>query len=138
LENYDRLIRQRGFRVTPQRKAILQAVIDGKGHSSIEEVYQRVRDRLPDVNLATVYRTLNFLCELRLLVAADLGGKNWVFELAGEKPHHHLVCRSCGKVARIEQDEVQALIDRISWEQGFLIDMDHMALFGLCKDCQKK
>ena len=138
MDPYDRLIRQRGFRVTPQRKAILQAVIDGKGHSSIEEVYRRVQDRIPDINLATVYRTLNFLCELRLLVAADLGGKNWVFELAGEKPHHHLVCRSCGKVVRIEQEEVQALIDRLYKEQGFLIDMDHMALFGLCKDCLKE
>ena len=138
MEEFKRLIRQRGFRVTPQRKAILQAVVDGKGHSSIEEVYRRVHERTPDINLATVYRTLNFLCELRLLVAADLGGKNWVFELAGEKPHHHLVCRKCGKVVRIEQDEVQALIDQIHQQRGFVIDMDHMALFGLCKDCQKE
>ncbi len=136
--DYDRLIRQCGHRVTPQRKAILQAVIEGTGHSSIDEVYQRVHDRLPEINLATVYRTLNFLCEQRILVAADVGAKHWVFELAGVKPHHHLVCRKCGKVERIEQEDVQGLIDRIEGDHKFMIDMDHMALFGLCAECQLK
>jgi Fur family ferric uptake transcriptional regulator len=70
-------------------------------------------------------------------VAADVGGRNWVFELAGEKPHHHLVCRTCGKVERIEQEEVQALVDQVEREHDFLIDMDHMALFGLCNDCRE-
>ncbi len=135
---YERLIRLGGFRVTPQRRAILQAVTQGGEHSSLEEVYQRVRANLPGINLATVYRDLNFLCELRILVAADVGGKNWVFELAGEKPHHHLVCRTCGKVVRIEQKEVQALVDRIEEEHEFLIDMGHMALFGLCKECRRE
>ncbi len=138
MDGYERLIRQHGFRVTPQRKAILRAVIEGGGHSSVEEVYQRVKASLPGINLATVYRDLNFLCELRILVAADVGGRNWVFELAGEVPHHHLVCRTCGKVERIEQKEVQALVDRMAAEHEFLIDMDHIALFGLCKDCRKK
>ncbi len=137
MNNYDQLIRQSGFRVTPQRRAILQAVIEVGGHSSVEEVYQRVRQSNPTLNLATVYRDLNFLCELRILVAADVGGRTWVYELAGEKPHHHLVCRTCGKVVRIEQEEVQALIDRMEREHEFFIDMDHMALFGLCKDCRK-
>ncbi len=138
MNDYDQLIRRQGFRVTPQRRAILQAVIEGGGHSSIDEVYQRVRASLPGTNLATVYRGLNFLCEMRLLVAADVGGRNWVFELAGEKPHHHLVCRTCGKVERIEQEEVQVLINRVEVEHEFFIDMDHMALFGLCKACRKK
>ncbi len=138
MDDYNRLIHQSGYRVTPQRRAILEAVIEGTGHSSIDDVYRRVHDRLPDINLATVYRTLNFLCELRILVAADVGGKHWVFELAGEKPHHHLVCRKCGKVVRIEQEEVQELIDQIEDGHQFLIDMDHMALFGLCEDCRRE
>ncbi len=138
MDGYDRLIRRGGFRVTLQRRAILQAVIQGGEHSSLEDVYQRVQASLPGINLATVYRDLNFLCELRILVAADVGGRNWVFELAGEVPHHHLVCRTCGKVERIEQAEVQGLVDRIAAEHEFFIDMDHMALFGLCKDCRKK
>ncbi len=138
MDEHDRLIRQGRHRVTPQRRAILQAVIQGGEHSSLEEVYQRVKASLPGINLATVYRDLNFLCELRILVAADVGGRNWVFELAGEVPHHHLVCRTCGKVERIEQEEVQGLVDRIAAKHEFFIDMDHMALFGLCKDCRKK
>ncbi len=138
MDGYDQLIRQRGFRVTPQRRTILQAVIQGGEHSSLEEVYQRVRASQPGINLATVYRDLNFLCELRILVAADVGGRKWVFELAGEVPHHHLVCRTCGKVERIEQGEVQGLVDQMVAEHEFFIDMDHMVLFGLCKECRKK
>ncbi len=138
MDGYDQLIHQRGFRVTPQRRAILQAVIQGGAHSSLEEVYQRVQASLPGINLATVYRDLNFLCELRILVAADVGGRSWVFELAGEVPHHHLVCRTCGKVERIEQAEVEELFTRIAVEHEFFIDMDHMALFGLCNECRKK
>jgi Fur family ferric uptake transcriptional regulator len=137
MDVYDRLIRQGGFRLTLQRRAIYQAVVESGGHLGVEEVYQQVKVRLPTINLATVYRTLNFLCERRILVAADVGGRNWVFELAGEKPHHHLVCRTCGKVERIEQEEVQALVDQVEREHDFLIDMDHMALFGLCNDCRE-
>jgi Fur family transcriptional regulator, ferric uptake regulator len=129
-------IRQHGFRLTSQRQVILEAVLEGEEHSTIEEVYQRACRRAPTLNLATVYRSLNFLCELRLLVAADIGGGRWVFEPAGDTPHHHLVCRTCGKVERIEQAEVQALVDSMDAGHEFHIDMGHIAFFGLCKACQ--
>ena len=130
------IIRQHGYRLTPQRQVILEAVLEGEEHSTIDQVYQRARQRAPVLNLATVYRSLNFLCELRLLVAADIGGGRWVFEPAGDTPHHHLVCRTCGRVERIEQAEVQALEDSIAARHDFAIDMDHITFFGLCTTCR--
>ena len=132
-----RLIRQKGYRITPQRRLILDAVREGAGHSSLDEIYRRVQVRDPGLNLATVYRNLDFLCELRLVVAADTGGGRMVFEIAGEQPHHHLICHRCGKLEQISQDEVQPLIDQVEREHAFHIDMDHIALFGLCKECRK-
>jgi Fur family ferric uptake transcriptional regulator len=133
-----RIIRQKGRRLTPQRQLILDAVCAGNGHTTLEEIYQRAQHHDPGINLATVYRSLDFLCELRLVVAADTGGGRMVFEIAGEVPHHHLVCRTCGGVERIEQQELQPLIEQIDRGHAFRVDMDHIALFGLCQNCQKR
>jgi Fur family transcriptional regulator, ferric uptake regulator len=67
-------IHQHGFRLTSQRQVILEAVLEGASHSTTDEVYQRVARLAPEISLATIYRGLNFLCELRRLVAADIGG----------------------------------------------------------------
>jgi Fur family ferric uptake transcriptional regulator len=133
--DYTTLIHQRGFRVTPQRQLIMDAICAGNGHSTPDEIYRRVYAKAPAVNRATVYRNLDFLCEMRLVVAAQICGRMY-YEVAGVEPHHHLVCRSCNRVEQISHHSVKDLFDKIDREQSFLIDMDHLALFGLCKDCR--
>jgi Fur family ferric uptake transcriptional regulator len=133
--DYTTLIRQHGFRVTPQRQLIMDAISEGDGHSTPEEIYQRVYAKAPAVNRATVYRNLDFLCEMRLVVAAQIGGQMY-YELAGSEPHHHLVCRKCNQVEQINHQAVKGLFDQIEREQSFFVDMDHLALFGLCKKCR--
>ena len=133
--HYSDLIRQHGFRMTPQRQLIVDAIHDGAGHSTPEEIYRRVYSKAPAVNRATVYRNLDFLCEMRLVVAAQIGGQ-MVYELAGAEPHHHLVCRKCNAIEQIGHQTVKELFDKVEREQSFLIDMDHLALFGVCKKCQ--
>ena len=134
--NYQAMMRQRGFRVTPQRQLILDAICEGEGHTTPEEIFGRVRAKTPSVNRATVYRNLDFLCEMRLVVAVHIGGQMY-YEIAGETPHHHLVCRRCDKVEEISHETVKALFDKIEREQHFTIDMDHLALFGLCHKCRR-
>lgn len=135
--DYATLMRQRGFRVTPQRQLILDAVCAGQGHSTPDEIYERVHTKVPAVNRATVYRTLDFLCELRLVVAADMGGGRMMYEIAGDTPHHHLICRACGAVKELDHATVKALFNRIEREHLFVVDMDHLALFGLCPKCRR-
>lgn len=134
-DDYSTLIRQHGFRVTPQRQLIMDAISEGDGHSTPEEIYKRVYVKAPAVNRATVYRNLDFLCEMRLVVAAQIGGQMY-YEMAGAEPHHHLICRKCNQVEQINHQVVKSLFDRIEREQSFLVDMDHLALFGLCKKCR--
>ncbi|MBI5293435.1 MAG: transcriptional repressor [Chloroflexi bacterium] len=135
--DYATVMRERGCRVTPQRQLILDAVCDGGGHTTPDEVYARVQARAPAVNRTTVYRTLDFLCEMRLVVAAQIGG-HMFYEIAGATPHHHLVCRKCDKVDEIGHDAVKSFFARIERDRQFLIDMDHLALFGLCQDCRRE
>ena len=131
------MLHRGGYRVTPQRLMILDAVCEGGGHTTAEEIYRRVRMKSPRINRATVYRTLDFLREQRLVTAADLGGGRLVYEIAGEIPHHHLVCRNCGEVEVLGNDVVQGLYEAINRRYAFAVNEDHLVMFGLCKGCQQ-
>lgn len=123
-----------GYRLTPQRQAILEAVRQAGGHVTPEQVYETVHAQQPAISRATIYRTLDFLCEQRLVTAMHWGGQMY-YEIADEQPHHHLVCRVCGGIAECEHDLLQALFEAVEKKHRFTIDMDHVALFGLCPQC---
>lgn len=134
--NFAHHVRQKGFRFTPQRQLILDAIREGHGHTTPDEIYRRVQAKAPAVNRATVYRNVEFLCEVRLVVAAQIGGQMY-YELAGSEPHHHLICRRCNASEQLSHSIVKHFFEKIERDQSFKVDMDHMALFGLCKACQK-
>ena len=135
-QDYAGLIHERGFRLTPQRQFVLDAVCEGHGHTSAEEIHQRVQAKASAVNRATVYRTLDFLCELRLVVAAEIGGHT-VYEIAGSEPHHHLVCLNCGLQEPLDHSMVKPFFAKISGETGFAVQTNHLALFGICHTCRQ-
>jgi Fur family ferric uptake transcriptional regulator len=134
--DYSALIRRKGFRMTPQRQIILDAIRDIGGHASSEAIYDKVQQRSSAINRATVYRNLDFLCEMRLVVAARIG-RTAMYELAGAKPHHHLICRKCNAVSQLENEHVTAFFQQVEREQQFRVDMDHLTLFGLCPGCRR-
>ena len=135
-KNYTEMMRERGFRVTPQRQLILDVICKCGNHTTPEAIYKRVRVKFPSVNLATVYRSLDFLCEMRLVVATQIGRKMY-YEIAGESPHHHLVCRNCNKIEQIDHASMKSLFNKVEREQDFTVDMDHLTLFGLCAKCRR-
>ena len=98
--------RAQGKRVTPQRQLILDAIRVAGGHVTPNEIFRRVSAKSPAVNRSTVYRNLDFLCEMRLVVAAQISGKMH-YEIAGVQPHHHLVCRNCDSVEEISHQTVK-------------------------------
>jgi Fur family ferric uptake transcriptional regulator len=119
----------RGLRLTPQREAVLAAV-RRLGHATPEQV----RDAVPDIDLTTVYRTLELLEELGLVRHTHLGHGAPSFGPA-ENDHVHVVCHSCGKVLDAPGDLVDALADRLAAENGFEVDRSHFAVFGRCAEC---
>jgi len=134
-ETFKSIVRGRGLRVTPQRQLILDAILESKGHVSLQNIIQFVQARSPIISLPTIYRTLDFLCEIRMVVALRVGNTTY-FEIAGERPHHHLVCRRCGALEVLPHVEVQRLFGKIERSYKFRVDMDHLGLFGLCGHCR--
>lgn len=129
----DRL-RRTGQRVTPQRLVILNALLPG-GHLAADEVFARVEGHLPGVNRSTVYRTLELFSELGLVSVTDLGGGARQYELL-DQPHHHLICHRCGEAIEMDDVLVEPMREAIRARYGFAPQVDHLALFGFCVECQ--
>ena len=132
---FSKIMREQGYRVTPQRLLILDAVCEGGGHTTFGEIYLRVKEADPLIDQSTVYRTLDLLCEVGVIVSADIGDEGKVYEIAKPTPHHHLVCQVCGNEQELDGDMMQALFEQIKREQGFMVQTDHLVLSGVCRRC---
>ncbi|MBX6358189.1 MAG: transcriptional repressor [Micromonosporaceae bacterium] len=128
------LLRKRGLRLTAQRQLVLEAVY-GLGHATPEQVHQAVTEVAAGVNITTVYRTLELLEELGLVTHTHLSHGSPTYHPVGERQHVHLVCRSCGSVDEVDPITVGPLAETLQRERGFLVDIGHVALFGLCAGC---
>ncbi|MCA9973240.1 MAG: transcriptional repressor [Anaerolineales bacterium] len=127
-------IRRQGYRMTPQRQLVLEAVRALAGHATPGEIYDWVQQQAPAINRATVYRVLGFLCELQLVARFDVAGTT-TYELVGPQPHHHLVCRACGGIAHVADEVLDDLVATLKTRYGFEADLQHLALPGLCAAC---
>jgi len=130
-------LRERGYRLTPQRLAIMQILEKDGGHLSPVEIYERAVTQIPGITEATVYRTLDFLGRNGLALVAHVGDGRLVYEIAGHN-HHHLICHGCGMTVEIEHLLLEALYTQIGEQTGFTIDHWHVTFFGLCRDCAKR
>jgi Fur family ferric uptake transcriptional regulator len=133
----DRL-RQHGLRVTPQRRLILQSLCDLDGHASADKVQERVLAQGRDVDLSTVYRTLERLRDLRILSQTDLGRGCAEFEVLSDTPHHHLICQACGHVVDLDHTYLTSAAEAIRQDFDFVPTFDHFAIFGLCHECRSE
>jgi Fur family transcriptional regulator, ferric uptake regulator len=130
-------LRARGYRLTPQRQLVLQAV-DSLGHATPDDVLTEVRRTATGVNISTVYRTLDLLEELGLVSHAHLGHGAPTYHLADRHQHMHLVCRDCEKVTETEVAIAAPFVESLRATHGFETDMKHFAIFGRCADCCRK
>jgi len=135
IEAYRSILQARGCRMTPQRLAILRILSEADCHLTPIEVCQHAQGILPGITEATVYRTLTFLSEMGLLMAAHIGSGQMVYEIANHN-HHHLICRKCSLTCEIGHERLQILYDQLKNLTGFQIDSMHVTLFGLCPSCQ--
>ncbi len=134
--DYATYLRDRGYRMTPQRQIIMDAICEGRGHTSLSEILQRVQKKSAAINQATVYRTLHFLLETGLIVKAEVDPGEIVYEIAGQSPHHHLLCRACHHEIEIDAEPLADLQTAIQERHGFTVDANHWVITGLCARCQ--
>lgn len=137
-ERFSSALRHSGFRVTPQRGVILETIAHMKGHLSAQEVFDSARIRLPGLNIATVYRTLETLHEAGLVDFMMSSTDPVRFSLRDQDNlHDHLVCRRCHQVLELDHDLLRPLAAGVARERGFLLDTDHLTLTGICRACQE-
>ena len=129
-------LRAGGFRLTPQRLTILRILQESHCHLTPLEVFERAGQAMPGLTEPTVYRTLAFLAEQGLIMAAHVGNGQLVYEFA-EHSHHHLVCRACGGMKEIDHAALAPLYQMFQASTGYRIDSVHLTFFGLCPACQK-
>ena len=128
------VLRERGLKVTPQRRVIFEALCDSPEHPSADDIYHAVKEAMPDMSLATVYHTINDLVAMGDLVELDLGeGKSRYDPRTSQHPH--LVCLGCRKVEDIPRDLdcVQLLPEEMN---GYQIERCDVVFYGRCPDCQ--
>ena len=129
-------LRESGYRITPQRQLILDAVCQLGEHVTPEEVYDHVHHIAPSLNRATVYRVLHFLTEQRILAMVHMADGRLAYEMAGPEPHHHLVCRTCDSLLELPHSVLLAFCLAMETQYDFEIDVSHVSFFGNCTDCR--
>lgn len=130
------------YKLTPQREVTVRVLLENESdHLSAEDVFMKVKDKYPEIGLATVYRTLELLNELKVLDKINFGDGVSRYDLRKEgakHSHHHLVCIKCGSVEEIEEDllpEVEKIVER---DYNFQITDHRLTFHGICRDCQIK
>jgi len=126
---------EKGYRLTPQRLLIISAIENSDGHVSAEEIYAQVVAKYPNVNISTVYRTLELLKELGLVTETDFGEGRVRYHPAQKGHHHHLVCTECGAVIDLDESSLSSLKRMLLREYKFSANLKHLAIFGRCDKC---
>ena len=134
--DYSPQLRARGYRMTPQRLAILHVLHHSAKHLSPTEVYEQASAELPGLTETTVYRTLEFLSENGLVRPAHMGNGHLVYEITGHD-HHHLKCRTCGSEMEVEHELLTPLYHQLETVSGYRLTDSHLTFFGICSNCQK-
>ena len=130
-------LKKLGYRLTPQRLMIASAIENSDDHISAEEIYSQVVDKYPNVNISTIYRTLELLEQLGLVTDTDLGGGRVRYHPADKGHHHHLICQECGAVMDLDESVLSSLKDTLLRECEFIADLRHLGIFGRCVKCRK-
>ena len=132
---WDKALRARGYRVTPQRQLVLAAVTKLE-HATPEEIWADVQQTASGVNISTIYRTLELLEQLGLVTHTHLGHGAPRYHLAAEAEHVHLVCAECGRITEIPPEAVAPLVSALADDYGFQTDVGHLTVFGRCESCR--
>ncbi len=133
------ILRQRGYKLTPQRRAVLDVIAHSQGHLTPAALYDRVHQQYPGIGLVTIYRALGLLAQLGLICEVHAGGncRSYLLRRPSEH-HHHLICSGCGTVVDFADCDLAQVTERISRKTGFEVDSHLVEFVGRCQDCRQK
>jgi Fur family ferric uptake transcriptional regulator len=130
------ILRQNGYRLTPQRHAVLKAIAGSHDHLTPAEICTQVQQEHPNIGQATVYRVINLLAELKLICRVSLGGDSQSYLMRRPlEHHHHLVCSQCGRAVDFTNCDLSQLEQQLSEDTGFNIEGHILEVYGKCPSC---
>ena len=134
-EAFIKILKSKGLKVTNQRKAVLKALSSKPDqHLTAEEIYELVRVDTPEIGIATIYRTIQLLCELGLIDKLNLDDGYVRYEIGkedkNEHHHHHLICVNCGKVLKFDDDLLDELEKQVEKTTGFIVHDHELKMYG--------
>jgi Fur family ferric uptake transcriptional regulator len=125
-------VESQGRRVTSSRQRVLEAVLDSPAHFTVDDVLRRT----PDVGRATVFRTMKLLQDMGLVCRILMEDGALHYRLGAHGHHHHLVCRSCGRVEDFTTCDVSAIVGRLAEETDYRIEGHWLEVYGRCRGCR--
>ena len=128
--------REAGMHVTPQRMAIYRTLLEAEDHPSPEDLYRRVRARMPSLSLATIYKVLDALTHLGVVREVSMISESKRYD-ANMDRHHHLICTKCKKIIDLHDDGLDA-IPRPRRLKGFVAHTMSVQILGVCATCAKR
>jgi Fur family transcriptional regulator, peroxide stress response regulator len=129
-------LKESGVRITPQRHAVLDYLLNSMIHPTADDIYKALEGKFPNMSVATVYNNLRVLRENGLVRELTYGDSSSRFE-CNLSDHYHIICESCGKIVDFHYpslDEVESLAQKVT---GFTVSHHRMEVYGVCKECQQ-
>ncbi len=137
---YKEILKENGYKLTSQRKAILEILMDNKSeHLSCDDIFKITSVEHPEIGIATIYRTLQLFEELGMVYKLNFndGFSRYELDLGTEEHHHHhLICLSCGKVIEVKVDLLDSLEQKIEKNDNFTIVDHNVKFYGYCSECK--
>lgn len=130
-------LKQNGFRLTPQRRMILDVIHEADGHLTADQIIDYVQSRVSGVNKSTIYRTLELLESLGC-VYRSRHGDHFIYHHSEGGHHHHVVCSACGKSVDLDDDLFVPVENTVEARTGFRVGFMHVVMRGLCAECAAK
>lgn len=137
MDSITTLLRNRGFKVTPQRLAIYKVLINTRSHPSAEMIFNDLQPVYPTMSLATVYKTIEILQELGLVQRLNVGEDSFRYDAIVDS-HPHIRCLGCGRVDDLEEVDSQEFVKSINEATSYKITGQQFYFFGYCPACQKQ
>jgi Fur family peroxide stress response transcriptional regulator len=138
LDNMIQEFKERDYRITPQRIAILKILAESTAHPSIEQIYEQVKINFPTTSIATVYKTIVVLKEMGEVLEINFGDGSSRYDGNQPYPHPHLICITCKKIMHPELDTLNGVTEELVKDTGFKITSHRLDFFGICPECLEK
>ncbi len=138
LDSMLRKLREKGYRVTPQRLAIFKVLAESEGHPGAEEIYASVKTDFPTTTIATVYKTLAVLKSIGEVLELEFSSDYNRYDGKKPGPHPHLICIKCKRIVDPDLKSLTEMTEKLASQTGYKLISHRLDFYGICPECQLK